>query len=74
MTNFEKWKNGLKPEELIVDNGENIDKDMCRHTVGIECTNCPVKKNGSCSRDYWTECGEAFLKWANEECTDKNGE
>lgn len=26
MTNFEKWKQNLKPEDLIIDKGENVDE------------------------------------------------
>lgn len=69
MTNFEKWKKGLKPEDLVVDRGESVDKDEYRLVAGFgdKCENCPVKKAGSCGADYWKECGEVFLEWANEE-------
>lgn len=67
MTNFEKWKQNLKPEDLIIDKGDNVDEDECRHVVGIadNCSNCPA--NGKCGHDYWTECGEAFIEWAKSE-------
>ena len=70
MTNFEKWKQNLKPEDLIIDKGENVDEDECRHVVGIadNCSNCPAK--GKCSHDFWTDCGEAFKEWALEETED----
>jgi hypothetical protein len=70
MTNFEKWKQNLKPEDLIIDKGENVDEDECRHVVGIadNCSNCPA--NGKCGHDFWTDCGEAFMEWALEETED----
>ena len=60
----------LKPEDLIIDNGENVDEDECRHVVGIadNSSNCPA--NGKCSHDFWTDCGEAFMEWALEETED----
>lgn len=70
MTNFEKWKRELKPEDLIIDHGEERDEDAPRHTVGIadDCRNCPAK--GECRHDFWTDCGEAFMEWALEETED----
>ena len=38
MTNFEKWKQNLKPEDLIIDNGEDVDDDEVRFlgAIGIK--------------------------------------
>lgn len=69
MTNFEKWKKDLKPEDLIIDRGEDTDRDECRFVAGFLCEICPAKKAGSCRKDFWTDCGEAFKNWANEEAT-----
>jgi hypothetical protein len=73
MTNFEKWKQNLKPEDLILDRGENTDKDEWRYVIcvgyvaseEIPCKNCPAY--GKCRCDYWTDCSDAFMEWANEE-------
>ena len=44
MTNFEKWKQNLKIEELIIDNGEDVDEDEFRFLGAIDCKKCPAKE------------------------------
>lgn len=44
MTNFEKWKQDLKPEDLIIDKGEDIDDDEFRFLGVIDCEKCPAKE------------------------------
>ena len=65
MTNFEKWKQNLKPEDLIIDNGEDIDADEVRFICAIDCNKCPAKE--TCTVDCWIGCGDNFIEWANEE-------
>lgn len=36
MTNFEKWKKNLKIEDLIIDNGEDVDEDEIRFLGAIK--------------------------------------
>lgn len=57
MTNFENWKQNLKPEDLIIDNGEDIG--------AIDCKKCPAKE--TCTVDYWKGCGDNFIEWAKSE-------
>ena len=65
MTNFEKWKQDLKPEDLIIDNGEDVDDDEFRFLGAIDCKKCPAKE--TCQVDYWNGCGDNFKEWANNE-------
>lgn len=63
MTNFEKWKQNLKPEDLIIDNGEDVDDDEVRFLCAIDCKKCPAKE--TCT--YWKGCGDNFIEWAKSE-------
>lgn len=44
MTNFENWKQNLKPEDLIIDNGEDVDDAEFRFLGAIDCKKCPAKE------------------------------
>ena len=71
VTNFDKWKQNLKPEDLVQDFGEEAkDNDEARYQLRLDCENCPVKKDNKCHRDFWTDCGLAFLNWARMEARD----
>ena len=39
MTNFENWKQNLKPEDLIIDNGEDVDDAEFRFLGAIAWKN-----------------------------------
>ena len=65
MTNFEKWKQNLKIEDLIIDNGEDVDDDEFRFLGAIDCKKCPAKE--TCTVDYWKGCGDNFIEWAKSE-------
>ena len=74
MTNFERWQNTLpqnkrveKPEDLVLDRGEETDKDEFRHMVMIDCDDCPCRKECDLAHDCWTGCADIFLDWAKEE-------
>ena len=81
MTNFEKWKGALKPEDLIRYNLMSNSEVMC-----LDCNNCPAQ--GECPFIYAIryvgkyksmveyesdqeenvrKCKEVFLGWANKE-------
>ena len=65
MTNFEKWKEELKPEELITEDfGFN---NRCAvffgHGNGCEC--CPARQTCSAQCDDEIPCESQFLSWAN---------
>lgn len=68
MTNFEKWKQNLKIENLIIDNGEDVDEDEFRFLGAIDCKKCPAKE--TCMVDYWKGCGDNFMEWAKSEARD----
>ncbi len=70
-TNFEKWKESLKPEELL--STRPVDETKC---VWINCnTNCPALNcPANCVgkgldvykwRRYAQKCEHWFLQWAN---------
>ena len=63
MTNFEKWKQNLKLEDLIIDNGEDVDEDEFRFLVALDCKKCPAKETCNC----WNGCGDNFMEWAKSE-------
>ena len=65
MTNFETWKQDLKPEDLIIDNGEDIDDDDVRFLAAIDCEKCPAKE--ACTVDYRKGCGVKFMEWAKKD-------
>ena len=63
MTNFEKWKAGLKPEDMVVTDF-SISMGCCAFYGHFnECIGCPARdecQNGG--ED--ASCEEAFLRWA----------
>lgn len=85
MTNFEKWKKDLKPEELIL-----YDPHTWRDCVQLTCDNCPVSKTCKLNaqrqkamktNDSWSVwcglfytvkhlCRQSFEEWANKEADD----
>lgn len=74
MTNFERWQDTLpenkrvkKPEDLLIDRGDEVDEDEFRHIVKIACDECPCQKECGKNHDYWTGCATIFLDWAKEE-------
>lgn len=69
MTNFEKWRDFLKPEDMVHSDGGRLWADW--DADGKLCRKCPAKQF---CEDCWkvramTEegCGFRFLKWANME-------
>ena len=66
MTNFERWKAGLKPEDMVVKNR------MASYPESLgpfgeheaECGQCPAKKYCEGERND-KSCGKRFLEWAN---------
>lgn len=60
MTNFEKWKETLKPDLYA-----KLLGDYCGEMpMGAACPYCPIKD--SCEQIlYGWECEEAIMKWAN---------
>lgn len=67
MTNFEKWKNSLRPDDLILDNGNDVDEEDSRFVAGIHCEVCPAGEFCVLRKDFWTDCGDIFKEWANQE-------
>lgn len=64
MTNFEKWKSELTPEDMIVtDFGFSMG---CCAFYGHydECLNCPAR-DGCPDGGEDISCPDAFLRWAN---------
>ena len=83
MTNFERWKSELKPDDLI-----RYDIRCNRKVMSLDCNNCPAQ--GECPFIYAIKhigefktmaahetaqeinvrrCEEVFLAWANKEAT-----
>lgn len=71
MTNFEKWKDSLKPKDLILP--RIFDNTKC---VGFQCKiNCPAAatcpahktfpKNIQRWKHFAERCDKWFLRWAN---------
>lgn len=68
MTNFEKWKSELRPEDFI----EIYEEDNSMQCKGAICKICPVRK--SCEKlvnPFVTEA-DIFLDWANTEVGGKS--
>lgn len=59
MTNFEKWKQNIVPEDIALWMEDITETWMCKQ--------CPAY--GECECD---QCPEDFVKWANEEAKDEN--
>ena len=55
----------VKPEDLIIDNGEDVDDAEFRFLGAIDCKKCPAKE--TCTVDYWKGCGDNFIEWAKSE-------
>ena len=73
MTNFEKWKANLKPEDLIFHfNYYGIEQDVpiFLHEENDTCWYCPARDK---CRSSDKDCGEIWFDWANEEA-EENGE
>ena len=71
MTNWEKWKEGLKPEELITEDfGFN---SLCAVFLGHgdRCEYCPARQTCSARCDKEISCDSQFLAWANLPAEDK---
>ncbi len=65
-TNFEKWKENLKPEDLIITDfcTNEVRAVFDRHADG--CEYCPSKDTCLARRDpYNFDCESGFLAWAN---------
>lgn len=81
MTNFEKWKESLTPEDLIREDIVN-----CREVTRLDCFNCPasaecdfaiafkhvgdfanMKEYREAQERNVLKCPETFLAWANRE-------
>ena len=73
MTNFDKWKEGLKPEDLIRPRLIDAGRTRC---VCIQCSaNCPAAascpagkafpKNIERWRHFGAKCDKWFLRWAD---------
>lgn len=68
MTNFEKWKSELKPEDLVFKETDPLGNPRTYWAVwnlsGSECDSCPAQK--VCERLGETcDCGRAFKTWAS---------
>lgn len=76
-TNFEKWKQGLKPKDLLRDDG----KSCYNQSIFETCAMCPAHR--FC--DEWHEkfgdiadmvglgsCENLFNEWANAEAKETN--
>ena len=63
MTNFEKWKQGLKLEDLYAKRPDGkLDWSAC----GLDCNMCPIQSN--CEENIngdW--CYKFLRRWANSE-------
>lgn len=73
MTNFEKWKTNLKPENLLFYSYGNADPfvSIFLHEEEYCCKYCPARNK--CGSDTSKSCRESWLDWANEEA-EENGE
>ena len=60
MTNFENWKENLKPEDLLHDGFVSV----------LACKKCPAVE--WCKPDGGTFCDEKWLEWSNKECAGEN--
>ena len=81
MTNFEKWKAGLKPEGIILPRSADDGRTKC---VQIQCIgncpahNCPARKAVVGKKSDWGKwehfakrCDKWFLRWANAEAEEE---
>lgn len=72
-TNFDKWKAGLKPEDLIFHSeyyGIHEDVSMFHHEEEDCCWCCPARDTCR-SSDPLKRCGERWLDWANSEADEE---
>lgn len=69
MTNFENWRQNLKLEDLIIDNGDGVDEDDVRFLGAIDCQKCPAKE--TCTVENGKGCGYNFIEWAKKEIDNK---
>lgn len=69
MTNFEQWKEGLKPEDLVFKETDPLGEPRSYWAVwnlsGDECDHCPARK--VCAQLNEKGCGDAFKTWAKAE-------
>lgn len=68
MTNFEKWKANVKPENLIFHSsyyGLHYDVSIFHHEEEDCCEYCPARNK--CKSEPSKECKESWLEWANAE-------
>ena len=65
MTNFEKWKDNLKPENLIFHSSCYGIQDASIFIHGEKecCEYCPARNKCKIGRSK--ECKESWLEWAN---------
>ena len=56
MTNFEKWKENLKPKDVY-------------YLIDSMCGSCPAKQY--CIDNPNTRCEDAFDSWVNEEVAEE---
>lgn len=81
-TNFEKWKEDLKPKDLILPRLVDDGKTRC---VNIMCSsncpaeNCPAKKSIKSKRanmkrweHFAQKCDKWFLRWAKAPAKEEN--
>lgn len=69
-TNFDKWKQGLKPEDLLVFD-ENYGNIVATWGCDPGCGRCPAIKFCE-ERKFNGRCRERFIAWANAEAVDDN--
>ena len=62
MTNFEKWKQTLKPEDLI-----NEDNAVFECDGGL----CPARDFCYALGEKMENCGKAFIMWAETESSEQ---
>ena len=61
MTNFDKWKQTLKPEELVFENDAVFECDS-----GL----CPARDFCYALKEKMENCGKIFIAWAKAESND----